>query len=214
MAKTATTGSMWNMKMSDDLPKRAHSLGVRVAQALKTLNVKIVVGDDVPLSAVDLLGTSKGSDPVKPARTFEERLGRCFELAGYAVLGGDAPEGSRLVHGSWDGPGAKNGRIPHAWVELPGSLIWEPITARIYDAIEFRLWVKAWDERTYVKKQAAQLALSSNNFGPWHESRYDPQIPKDYTCDSCPFETGERREIKNHAAILGHMGWSDNRAQV
>lgn len=30
-----------------------------------------------------------------------------------------------------------------------------------------------------------------------------------YSCNTCTFETDIRVEIKNHAAILGHFGWTD-----
>ena len=62
------------------------------------------------------------------AMKFEDRLRRCYELAGKGIL--HAPEGSTLVHGTIEGFG--NPRIGHAWVELPDGSVWEPISRVVY----------------------------------------------------------------------------------
>jgi hypothetical protein len=191
----------------------ARTFGMRVAQVLQTFDIKIAASQsgEQPMGAVDLLGTAH-PDKHEPAAEYEQRVTRCFELAGYAVLGGTAPGSSRLVHGSWKGPHAKN-RIPHAWVELPepgGStgLIWEPIRAMIYDADEFRAWANAWDERTYTVGQARILALSHRHYGPWHVSRYEPEVV--YRCleEGCKFNTIDLVNMGHHASVSGHLRWS------
>lgn len=122
-----------------------------------------------PANTIDFLGTENAS--AEPSLTFAQRRNRCYELAGYAVAYGAAPEGSLLVHGSWTGPVPKE-RIGHAWLLLPGGLVWEPIRARIYDRTEFYEWTKAWDERTYALPVVRRLLNHYGHFGRWHESRY------------------------------------------
>ena len=131
-------------------------------------------GEDSPVGVLAMLGTENAND--EPSATYEERRGRCYELAGYAIAFGEARfvPGARLVHGSWHGPGAKQ-RIGHAWLEIPtpaGPLFWEPITATLFDHEVFAKWSRAWDERTYDMVTARRLCLANKNFGRWHDSRY------------------------------------------
>lgn len=193
--------------MEANVAEEARALGYRVALVLRTFDIKIVASEsgEQPLAAVDLLGTAN-PDKHEPAMEYEQRLARCFELAGYAVLGGTAPGSSRLVHGSWKGPNARN-RIPHAWVELPGNLIWEPIRAMIYDADEFRTWTNAWDEHSYTVGQARILAMSHRHYGPWHRSRYEPD--EIYRCheEKCAFVTVSLSDMETHEVTLGHLDW-------
>lgn len=125
--------------------------------------------DGGPTGVIAYLGTERAND--EPSVGFGQRIQRCFELAGYAIVFGDAPEGSRLVHGSWHGPKAER-RIRHAWLELPDGLIWEPIRAVIHQADEFRSWARMWDEVSYTKSQAQNACQAFGHYGPWTESRY------------------------------------------
>lgn len=127
------------------------------------------LGETGPLGVLAMLGTEHAND--EPSAEYEDRLKRCFELACYALVFGDAPAGSRLVHGSWHGPNAEQ-RIRHAWLELPDGLIWEPIHAAIYRADQIREYARMWDERTYDKHTASRMTLDWGHYGPWHESRY------------------------------------------
>lgn len=122
---------------------------------------------------INLLGTHEVDGPTV---NFDDRITRCYELAGYAVAFGNAPAGSVLVHGSWFGPGAKQ-RIGHAWVELRDEvsgewLVWEPIRAKLYDRDEWYHYVQAWPERTYPLLAVRRLIGEHNHYGRWHESRY------------------------------------------
>lgn len=125
------------------------------------------------LGVVDYFGTENAND--ETAVTFEDRAQRCYELAGYAVALGDAPRGSFVVHGSWHGPEAEQ-RIGHAWVEFRGAsgelLVWEPVTAAVYDGREFLKATRAWEERRYDAHTARVMIYSHHHYGRWHESRY------------------------------------------
>lgn len=121
---------------------------------------------------VSLLGTAEPKDE-PPARTFQERLKRCYELAGYALLFGDVPEGTLLVHGTIHGPKEDQQRIGHAWLRLPDGTIWEPITGDIHASwITWRDFANAKVERTYTEGEARRLVLMDGTWGRWHDSRY------------------------------------------
>lgn len=131
-------------------------------------------GNDGPVGVVAMMGTERAND--EPSATYEERRGRCYELAGYAVAFGQASviSGVKCVHGSWHGPNAEQ-RIGHAWVEVPtpaGLLIWEPINGVLFNADEFRKYTRAWDEVTYDLPTLRRALAAHGNYGRWHQSRY------------------------------------------
>lgn len=116
-----------------------------------------------------------GSDVIdgERAATFDERISRCYELAGFALLCGTAPTGSTLIHGTMKGthPGAR--RIGHAWLRLPDGRIWEPIYAEIW--ADYAAWQKYADakvERRYSAKRARTVIFYFDHWGRWHESRF------------------------------------------
>jgi hypothetical protein len=135
-----------------------------------SIDVMVHRDPEHPTGVQDLLGTERSNG--EPSKTFDERIKRCYELAAWAVLVGDAPTGSAVVHGSWHGPQAEQ-RIRHAWVVLPGAtLIWEPIRALVYEVTDFKGYTRCWDERFYSAATLATFVKTHQNFGPWHESRY------------------------------------------
>ena len=135
------------------------------------MSAKRLPGEPTPLRATDYMGSDM-LDTDEPATSFYGRLGRCYELAGYAVMLGELSDGT-LVHGSYWGPGGFR-RIGHAWV-LTGddnSQVWEPITGKTYDAEEWYDWTNAEDERTYTAGEASKAAVAAQHWGRWHESEY------------------------------------------
>lgn len=121
----------------------------------------------------DLMGTEDASQ--ESARTFDERLTRCYELAGYAlVLGRAGKEGGwTLVHGSIFRPGVSKERIGHAWLEHVDGRVWEPISAMIFPTRELWLaYAGAEEERRYSKKTASKRVVERGDWGRWHSSRY------------------------------------------
>ena len=120
---------------------------------------------------VDYLGTQDIEDD--PAYTWEQRLTRCSELACYALLLGEAPEGTLLVHGTIHGEDSPLGRIGHAWLRLPDGTIWEPIAAELHvNWAAWRDWAAAKVEATYTTEEAARNVLVHSHYGRWHESQY------------------------------------------
>lgn len=111
-------------------------------------------------------------DPAEPATTFEERRGRCYELAGAAMVVGTAPPGSVLVHGTIDGH-TGFGRLGHAWLWLPGGWVWEPVTGDLYDSRE--AWLAFADARVvraYDLAEVRRMVDERETYGPWHEHDY------------------------------------------
>lgn len=101
------------------------------------------------------------------------RRGRCYELAGYALVFASAPEGAILVHGTIDGhePGGV-GRLGHAWLELPDGTIWEPIFGDLWRADDWTAYADARVERRYTLKQAQRKIVQTEHYGRWHDSQY------------------------------------------
>lgn len=102
----------------------------------------------------------------RSARTEAERAGRCYELAGYALLLGTAPAEAVLVHGSIEGFG--NPRIGHAWLVLPDmTTVWEPMQGRFWDA---RVWAAIAHpavEASFTKLELAERTSETEHWGPW-----------------------------------------------
>lgn len=112
------------------------------------------------------------ADPDDPARHFEERRKRCYELCTAAVLFGSTPAGTIIVHGSIDGH-TGFGRIGHAWLYLPNDMAWEPITGDLYRTKEAWLaYADARPEHIYTKRQAQRLVVTTESYGPWRPPLY------------------------------------------
>lgn len=126
---------------------------------------------DVVLSTYFSTETYDASDP---ARTYDERRTRCYELAAAALVFGSAPRESLLVHGSIDGhlPGGL-GRIGHAWLELPSGMVWEPITGDLYrNRGAWQHFADAQAERAFSRVHAMGLMNQHGTFGPWFPTKY------------------------------------------
>lgn len=112
-------------------------------------------------------------DPAEPARDYEERRTRCYELACQALVWGGAPAGSLLIHGSMHGDLPGQVRIGHAWLELPGGAIWEPILGDVFATwADWQMWSNAISEHTYTLRQAQQMITQHETYGPWRPTKY------------------------------------------
>lgn len=110
-------------------------------------------------------------DYAEDALGFDGRLGRCYELTGKACFEqdlGDLPYPVALWHGEWSGP-YKDEKIGHAIVLLSDGRVWEPITAGLYDMVEFFETTKFNIIKGYSANGARANMLMSGHFGPWHE---------------------------------------------
>jgi len=144
------------------------------AQVIGKRQVQYCMGDPdhgpEPDSIHDYLGSENANG--EPSVGMDQRLKRCYELAGWTIMMNPSlPAGTMLVHGSWHGPEAPE-RIGHAWLKIPGDLVWEPIRGLVFLEHEFYRWTRAWDEREYNRRMSARMIFDHHDFGRWHESRY------------------------------------------
>jgi hypothetical protein len=125
----------------------------------------------------------------EPIDTFHARKGRCFELAGRAIIFGNTPKNSLLVHGTWMGPGAEE-PYAHAWIQLSDGRIWEPITCLLVPRKVWETVTKARSERLYSRHTASTLMIKSKHWGCWHETKGLIDDATDATKEEHQGETG------------------------
>lgn len=136
-------------------------------------DVSVALSDTSPVGVQAYFGTHLDPDTANGEGVlieFNQRVGKCYELAGRALTTWEPLRSSRIVHGSISRGGTP--RIGHAWLELDSVLIWEPITAMIHEGKAWRSWAGAWDEATYDLPTLRRHIANSLGYGRWHESRY------------------------------------------
>jgi hypothetical protein len=107
---------------------------------------------------------SRGTHPGRDYR------GRCYELGFKYMTGHQAVEPAlRLVHGTLfirgDVP------YPHAWVEIPGGIVFDPVDQRFFTRKGYYQVLHAKAEAHYTMAEAGQRAITTNHYGPWHAQR-------------------------------------------
>lgn len=122
------------------------------------------MSDNVTTQLPELYGTEH------LGTTVDDRLGKCYEIAGYALMIGDAPSDAKLVHGSMHHVRAPR-RIGHAWLELADGRIWEPIGGTFYDPLLWEYLVRGIVSHTYDQSTARARAFETRIWGPWEENR-------------------------------------------
>jgi hypothetical protein len=106
----------------------------------------------------------------EPSVGYEQRRGRCYELAAYTQVWGTAPTGTLLLHGSMHGPDADHERIGHAVLELPDGSTWEPILGDVYPPGVWAAYARWQTERQYSRRQTQRQLVLTGHYGRWHES--------------------------------------------
>lgn len=112
---------------------------------------------------------------------FNDRLGRCYELAGQYIM--ENPSSS-LVHGSIQGAGAP--RIGHAWVvDADGEVFDGTMGEHFPNVAAYAAFTNAEEVISYTAREAMHLMASQGHFGPWHDSpwglgdHHDQQFAQD-----------------------------------
>ena len=113
----------------------------------------------------DYLGTATANN--EPSVGYGQRKSRCYELAAYAIAFGDVPKGSTLVHGVIDGGPGTRGPLGHAWLVLPGGLVWEPILGDVFSQDAWYVWAKAVPVWQYTEGEAQAKMIEHEHYGPW-----------------------------------------------
>jgi hypothetical protein len=147
-------------------------------------------GGRCPKGSLDLFGSA--DIPGGPPALGDLRRGRCYELSAFALAFGSAPADAMLVHGSIDG-GTDLGRFGHAWLRLADGRIWEPREATVYPA-SWEAWADARVEVEYTRKEAFEMILTYDHWGPWHDaSEFRVVSEREATESKIPFEERVRR---------------------
>ena len=98
--------------------------------------------------------------PDYPICRARKRHGRCYELAGKALL--RLPKGTewRLIHSELIGG--------HAWLERDGE-VWDPVRGRqsVTDAMGADAYRSARGRIQYTRRQAAENVANTKTWGPW-----------------------------------------------
>lgn len=124
---------------------------------------------------IEYFGTENANN--NPAKTQNQRAGRCFELAGYAIALGTAPCAAILVHGSMHGLKAAQ-RIEHAWlILLDTEEIWEPMQGRRWRMDTWRVIARPHPIATYGKPEVHEMIQRFGNWGPWHDLPAHDRLP-------------------------------------
>jgi hypothetical protein len=106
---------------------------------------------------------SRGTDPGRDYR------GRCYEMAlRYLADHREDEPGLRLVHGTLHI--VVGVPYPHAWVEVPGGIVFDPVDQYFYKRRAYYRRYDAAAARVYTPAEAEQLAITTNHWGPWHET--------------------------------------------
>ena len=95
------------------------------------------------------------------------REGRCYEMAGTAVL--TCLADAALVHGSIRVPGSNEHAAPyeHAWVTLANGQVWEPTQARLWDPRLFWCVMQPVATNVYTHAQLCAAITRTGHWGPW-----------------------------------------------
>lgn len=105
--------------------------------------------------------------------TFAQRMGHCYELAAKHLLEIARPDGdalARLVHGSIQSGDLE--RIGHAWVIHGDGRVYEPTTARMWEATPFLAFFNRRIEHTYSVEQVRRFIAETKHWGAWEETEY------------------------------------------
>lgn len=91
----------------------------------------------------------------------------CYKKAYSYILSlkGKASENVKLVHGHYNHFPESFG---HAWVELPGGIVFDGVLKRFYSRADYYKMKNLYKDAEYSKKEAHILALSQRHYGPWH----------------------------------------------
>lgn len=106
-----------------------------------------------------------------PHRRF---INQCFSRSvGFIFESATVPNRNnrlRLVHGCYTPRGVPEGvRMPHAWVEIDGTIAFDPNHQRFYDRASYYDAIKALKEAEYTPKEVSSFILNVGTYGPWHE---------------------------------------------
>jgi hypothetical protein len=93
------------------------------------------------------------------------RPGKCLEDAEEIILNAPPDAGLVLVHGKCRAP--SGGQTVHAWIQVPGRLVYDAVLGRVYPWEIYQQTIQAVAYRRYSASQVVALANTADNHGPW-----------------------------------------------
>lgn len=97
-------------------------------------------------------------------QTLNDRVGRCYELAGRLV---SKTPGLELVHGALINPHGRGlPTIDHAWVR-DDDRIYDPVLEGIWPEDVFMLHFQATIKARYTHAEVLENTLRTGHWGPW-----------------------------------------------
>jgi hypothetical protein len=109
------------------------------------------------------MGPKEGE--VQSLKYYRKRQGRCFELAGIAMMEEPGAEKFTLVHG------IIHGWIAHAWITLPDGRVYDPCAHAYFSASDYAEKYEAVPEVTYTQKEMFEAMSHARYWGAWHQTR-------------------------------------------
>src|SRR5437016_6217129 len=109
------------------------------------------IGADIDIADVNR-STFKAVSPKRRYRS------QCFEKALEFTLKNRNIVGLQLVHGTI----LKGIPIDHAWVELPGDVIFDPVDQEFYKGASYKTTLGSVAEARYKPSEAAKAALAGD----------------------------------------------------
>ena len=83
----------------------------------------------------------------------------------------------------------------HAWVELPGGLVFDGVRQRFYDRAGYYRVLRRTAEAIYRPAEAAARLRATQRYGPWHRGALGDSAP--------PGAAGSTRDAPPPAARRG-----------
>ncbi len=98
--------------------------------------------------------------------------GEAFERAFAYVLDHDI-EGMLLVHGVSSVATDADEVLDHAWVALPGGIVFDGVAQRFFAEEVFHTVMQATAVAVYTPDAGVDRVLRTNSYGPWHTTCRD-----------------------------------------
>lgn len=108
------------------------------------------------------------NDEYKTGKSKRLSLKNCYIKAFQYVLNRSHIEGIKLVHGLYK-PSFVDIHSGHAWIELPGEIIFDGVLQRFYEKKGYYTFYGIIKQVEYEPKEIRKIGLQAGGtYGPWH----------------------------------------------
>ncbi len=108
-----------------------------------------------------------------------DRLGRCYELAGRWLLDHSDDDDALLVHGHIYNPfeGGNYSELDHAWI-VKADQVWDPTLGKWWNKEAYYQLFRVEEYATYTFEEMAKLMLQTKHWGPWLSEAVEQTSPE------------------------------------